>query len=300
MRELFVPRRMLLLNGKIGNARGCAVKGTTPGMPELCGQIIAPDWLWIPSMISGAVWVDANAVTLDASAVTAMTDKVGGTIQATQGTSTARPTLVANALNGEDVIQFDGGDFLSFGTVLGKPANWTVFMMGMFASMGAKTSLCGSGDSTGNSARYWGDIGVGRTANDGKIEYSFGNGTAYSYGRSTSAVVTSGSWFMATRRYTNGQNKPVDMVNGVARAVTKEDGTATACSGTAYNYTLGRSGEFAGHYATNGSRLKGFLCTPNVISDTDTARLEGYYAHLCGMTSLLPSDHPYKTVPPTV
>lgn len=256
--------------------------------------------LWTPALISGAVWVDADNVTLSGSAVTALTDKIGGTVQATQGTSSAQPTLVADVLGTEDVIQFDGGDFLSFGTALGKPANWTVFLVGMFASMGAKTSLCGSGNSTGESATYWGDVGVGRTANDGKIEYSFGNGTDYSYGRSTNQVVTANNWFMCARRYTSGQDKPADRVNGVAAAVTKEEGTATACSGTAYHFTIGRSGEFNGHFATNGSQFKGAVIVPSAVSDADAERLEGYYAHKCGLASLLPSGHPYKTSAPVV
>jgi VCBS repeat-containing protein len=256
--------------------------------------------LWTPAMISGAVWVDADTVTLSGSAVTAMTDKIGGTIQAAQGTSSARPALVAGALGGQDVIQFDGGDFLSFGTTLGKPSNWTVFVLGMFASMGSKTNMCGSGNSGGNSVTYWGDIGIGRTANDGKIEYTFSDGTNYSFGRSTNTVVSAGSWFMCCRRYTSGQSVVADRVNGVAAAVTKEAGTATSCGGTAFQYSLGRSGEWNGQYATNGSRLKGFVCAPSAISDADAARLEGYYAHLCGLTSLLPSGHPYKSSPPYV
>lgn len=256
--------------------------------------------LWTPAQISGAVWVDADNATLSGSSVTAMTDKIGGTIQATQGTSSAQPTIVTDVLGTEDVIQFDGGDFLSFGTALSRPSSWTVFLVGMFASMGAKTSLCGSGNSTGQSATYWGDIGTGRTANDGKIEYSFGNGTLYSYGRSTDQVVTANNWFMCARRYTSGQDKPADRVNGAAAAVTKEDGTATACGGTAYHFTIGKGGEYAGHYATYGSQFKGAVIVPSVVSDADAERLEGYYAHKCGLTSLLPSGHPYKTSAPIV
>jgi VCBS repeat-containing protein len=256
--------------------------------------------LWTPAEITGAVWVDADAATLDGTAVTTLTDKNGGTITATQGTPIHRPTLVTDALNGQPVVQFDGNDWLSFGTVLGKPANFTVFVVGMFASMGAKTNMCGSGNSTGASATYWGDIGVGRTANDGKIEYLFSDGTNYSFGRSTSAVITSGNWFLCCRRYTNGQDRVVDRVNGTPQPVTKNDGTATSNGGTAFEYSLGRGGEWNGQYFTNGSRLKGFVCVPSAISDADAARLEGYYAHLCGLASLLPSGHPYKSAPPTI
>lgn len=256
--------------------------------------------LWTPADISGAVWADADTVTLDGSAVTAMADKIGGTITASQSITSSRPTLIAGGLGGEDVLQFDGGDFLSFGTVLGKPSNWTVFVVGMFASMGAKTNMCGSGKSTGQSATYWGDIGVGRTANDGKIEYSFGDGANYSVGRSTNQVVTSGNWFLCCRRYTSGQDRVADRVNGTPQAVTKLDGAAIACSGTAYAYCIGRVGDFNAQYLTANSRFKGFVFVPSAISDADAQRLEGYYAHLCGLAALLPSDHPYKSAPPAI
>jgi VCBS repeat-containing protein len=255
---------------------------------------------WTPAEITGAVWVDADAATLDGTAVTTLTDKKGGTITATQGTPANRPTLVTDVLNGQPVIQFDGNDWLSFGTAMGKPANFTVFVVGMFASMGAKVNMCGSGNSAGASATYWGDIGVGRTANDGKIEYFFSDGPNYSFGRSTNAVITSGNWFLCCRRYTNGQDRVVDRVNGTSQSVTKNDGTATSNGGTAFQYSLGRSGEWNGQYFPSGSRLKGFVCAPSAISDADAARLEGYYAHLCGLASLLPSGHPYKSAPPYV
>lgn len=260
------------------------------------GAIVA----WTPAMISGAVWVDADTVTLNGSTIAAAVDKIGGTITASQPMAVAQPILVAAALNGEDVMQFDGADWLTFGTALGKPANWTVFVVGMFASMASKTNMCGSGDAAGASTTYWGDIGVGRTANDGKIEYSFGDGTAYSYGRSVSSIVTSGNWFITCRRYASGNDRPADRVNGSDSAVAKESGTATTTSGASYAYSLGRTGEYAGQYATAGSRLKGFLFIPRTISDADAEKIEGYYAHLCGLQTLLPFTHPYKSAPPTV
>jgi len=255
---------------------------------------------WTPANISGAVWVDADTVTLDGSAVTTITDKVGGTITASQSITYSRPTLIAGGLGGEDVLQFDGNDWLSFGAALGKPANWTIFVVGMFASMGGKTNMCGSGNSAGQSATFWGDIGVGRVANDGKIEYNFGNGYAYSLGRSTNQVITAGNWFLCCRRYTSGQDRVVDRVNGSPQEVTKLDGTATECSGTAYSYRIGMGSEYAGQYLTANSGVKGLVIVPSAISDADAQRLEGYYAHLCGLAALLPSDHPYKSAPPAI
>ena len=300
MKDIFGQGGSQLFGRTMGRGADYSVRGFTAGVGcQQSSMAMVP--LWTPDMISGATWVDADTVTLDGSAVAAMTDKVGWTIQATQGTSTARPTLVADALGTEDVVQFDGGDFLSFGTALGKPANWTIFVVGMFASQPAGAGyLCCSCNSSAKSATSWGGIAAGRTANDGKLEYQFGNGTNYSYGRSTNAVISNGNWFLVCRRYTSGQDRVVDRVNGVASAVTWDSGSATTTAGTAFGFSIGRLGEANLNYFPNGSQLKGFICVPTAISDSDAAKLEGYYAHSCGLALLLPSDHPYKSAAPTV
>lgn len=252
--------------------------------------------LWTPAEISGAVWVDANEATLDGSAVTTLTDKVGGTITATQGTSSARPTLVGDVLNGEPVIQFDGGDYLSFGTTLGKPANWSIFVVGMFDSLptGSNACMCGSIDSGGGNANAWGRC----LAYNGQSWYAFGNGSVSSSGYYASAF-SDDTWFMEAQTYTSGADYVKQFLNGVEKTPTKSSTSATACSGTAYEYAIGRQGA-VGQYAPSGSRLKGWVQVPSVISADDRQKLEGYYAHLCGLTSLLPSDHPYKTDAPEI
>jgi hypothetical protein len=62
-------------------------------------------------------------------------------------------------------------------------------------------------------------------------------------------------------------------------------------------WTLGASFESTGA-ATRFStlRLGGFI----VSTRDDRAEIEGYLAHATGNTGLLPSDHPYKTVPPSI
>lgn len=300
MRDIFGKGGSLLLGRTMGLGSDFSVRGVAAGIGgNQSGMMMAT--LWTPDMIPGAVWVDANNAVLSGSAVTAMPDKNAGIITASQATAANQPTVVTDVLNGEPVIQFDGNDFLSFGAALGRPANFTVFIVGMFASTGAITTLCGAGDSVGTTGTFWGNITTGRTANDGKIEYMFGQGTStYSYGRSTNQVITAGSWFLCCRRYTAGQDRVVDRVNGAAIPVTKDSGTATSNGGTVYGYSLGRPGDYNGIYAANGTRIKGWVMTPNAISDADSARLEGYYTHLCGLVGLLPSDHPYKTLAPTV
>ena len=250
--------------------------------------------LWTPAQIAGAVWIDANHVALNGSTISTATDKNAGTIAASQGTAANQPTLVANVLNGEPVMQFDGGDWLSFGTALGKPVSYTVFVVGLFAKVDSAATyhLCGMADASGSAAKMWGRC----AAYNSQSWYSFGNDALYSYGYVASAF-SANSWFMQLSRYTNGQNKESIRINGTNKTVVASASNATSCSGTAYEYSIGRLGSF-GNYCSSGSRLKGFICVPSAISDADAERLEGYYAHLCGLTSLLPSDHPYKLFKP--
>lgn len=252
--------------------------------------------LWTPAQITDAVWIDADTVTLDGSAVTTMTDKVGGVVTASQGTASARPTLVADVLGDEDVIQFDGGDFLTFGTALGKPANWTIFVLAKFASTTATQHVCGSVNAAGATATAWGSIGsVSRHS-----EFQFGNGSAYRYGGTTEIVFTGGNWFMECQTYESGNTVPVKHINGVAKTVATDGGTATSCGGTAYDYCIGQLGLYTSTRLGNGSQLKGQLAVPRKLTTTERQKLEGYYAHKCELTSLLPSDHPYKSTPPMV
>lgn len=252
--------------------------------------------LWTPAEIVGAVWVDADTVTLNGSTIAAMADKIWGVITASQSTASAQPTLVSGGLNGTDVMQFDGADWLSFGTALGKPASYTVFVVGLFAKVdGAATyHLCGMAEASGSATKMWGRC----AAYNSQSWYSFGNDALYSYGYVASAF-SANSWFMQLSRYTNGQNKESIRINGTNKTVVASASNATSCSGTAYEYSIGRLGSF-GNYCSSGSRLKGFVCVPSAISDADAARLEGYYAHLCGLESLLPIDHPCKSAPPTI
>jgi len=301
-----VPKDLLLYSHDMGTPSDFSVRGFPGGQGEdgssMTFRIMADGTVeyWTPAEIAGAVWIDANAVTLNGSTVSAMTDKIAGTITATQGTVSSQPTLVPSVLNGEPVIQFDGSDWLSFGTALGRPANWTIFAVAMYASQpSGATFTCGA-YAAGGSAFSWGMIGAGRTLNDGKLEYGYGNDSAWSYGRSSAAVISNSSWFLCCRRYTAGADRVVDRVNGMTSAVTKDSGTATSSTGAVYNFSIGRTGDYNAQYLPNGSRLKGFICVPSAISDADAQKLEGYYAHLCGLTSLLPSDHPYKTAAPTI
>lgn len=67
-----------------------------------------------PASLSGLqLWLDADdaaSLTLVSGAVSQWGDKSGKANHATQGTAAARPTVLANILNGKPVVRFDGSD----------------------------------------------------------------------------------------------------------------------------------------------------------------------------------------------
>ncbi len=244
-------------------------------------------------------WVDANdfsKITL-ATGVSEIKDKSVNKISTTQGTTTSQPALLENAKNGLRALDFDGSnDFLNLGTVLGKPANFTVIVLAVFDTMATKRNICGSGNSAGQSSTGWGDIGAGRTSNDGKFEYSIGDGTNYAYGRSTNNVISAGSWFIFESLYSGG-NKPKQYLDGLEIPVTYEDGTGVSCGGTAYNFSIGKSGEYAGQYFDG--KLLDTIIFKFAIVEFLYHKIVGYLAHKASHLAALPATHPYKASPPS-
>lgn len=206
----------------------------------------------IISILKPDAWFDADdsaTITVEGTGrISQWADKSGNNYHALMSVDANRPVLSASTINGKDALYFDGlSRFLTLGTVLGKPSNFTVFVVGVFHDQSSKTNMCGSGNSVGSSVTYWGDIGVGRTSNDGKVEYSVGDGSNYAYGRTTNAIIVTDEWFYGGWVYTGG-NKPIWYHKGIEKAVTYEAGTATSNGGTAYSFSLGKCGEYAGHY----------------------------------------------------
>jgi hypothetical protein len=244
-------------------------------------------------------WADANdfsKITL-ATGVSEIKDKSVNKISTTQGTTTSQPALLENAKNGLRALDLDGSnDFLSLGTSLGKPSNFTVIVMAVFDDMTTKRNLCGSMNSTGSSNTCWGDIGAGRTSNDGKFEYSISDGTNYSYGRSTNNSISSGSWFIFESLYVGG-NKPKQYLDGLEVSVTYETGTATSCGGTAYNFSIGRPGDYNGQYFDG--KLLDIIIFKFAIAEFLYHKIAGYLAHKANHLTALPATHPYKANPPS-
>lgn len=245
------------------------------------------------------LWVEGSDFSKMALAtgITNIVDKSGNKFNVAQGTATNQPALLNNGKNGLVCLDFDGtNDFLTLGSVLGKPSNFSVIVMAVFDTITTKRNLCGSMDSTGQSKNSWGDVGAGRAENDGKFEYSVGDGTGYAYGRTTNGVFNSGSWVIFGSVYSGG-NKPRQFLDGLELSVSHETGSAITCGGTAYNFSIGRGGDYNGQYF-DGKVLDLFIFK-FAISPYLYNKIVGYLAHKADHLSALPPSHPHKITYPS-
>jgi hypothetical protein len=93
-----------------------------PGKVVLAKEFTWNETVWNPSMITTALWLDAadaSTITESGGAVSQWNDKSGNARHAIQATSGNRPTVSPAALNGKDVIAFNGSsqwfaDFSAF------------------------------------------------------------------------------------------------------------------------------------------------------------------------------------------
>lgn len=82
-----------------------------------------PDWAWFDAS-------NAGSITSSSGAVSQWDDLTGNGRHVTQGTGSIKPTTGSRTLNGENVLDFDGGDFLARTAAIGfSTAEYTIFMV---------------------------------------------------------------------------------------------------------------------------------------------------------------------------
>ena len=139
---------------------------------------------------------------------------------------------------GTDYATIDSATF-------GRPASWT----GLFAYQSQNNSnshwVMGSGSSTNPSF-----LATVRNDGTGKIGVYFGDGTNWALSTTTSTF-TEGQWYVIAFRYTSGDSDVDIWINGTQDTTTDTgSGTLpTTSGGTAYDFSIGRQGTYAGDTA---------------------------------------------------
>lgn len=239
--------------------------------------------IWTPSYLTTALWLDAadNSTITLATGVSQWSDKSTNGRNATQGTAANQPVLLPLALNGKNVVGFDGSnDSLAYTGTFFANTSYSIH------SVVARRS---------NASNNWYMGGSGNTANSNLL-LGWTTDTVYrfaQYNNDIDATVT-------------GYSSPTYEIwgtaldTGVGRSIYRNgtlansNATKTALSSNAGS-TIGSSPVSSTWF--NGD-IAEIIVTTSVLSTTDRQKIEGYLAHKWGLTGNLPSDHPYKVYPP--
>lgn len=242
--------------------------------------------LWTPDQLSTALWLDAadaSTITLNGSNVSQWSDKSGNGRHVVQGSATLQPVYVTTATNGKPAVRFDGSNDI-FNAV--SPSNWWLSAIGagefslfhLFRSSNPGFGISVNGLNGGG--------GIPRL-------YMLASGLSYNT--------------LSTRP----NNSPNYTINSVAFIQFSHDGVETPSvrmnAGTELTATQAAIaptlGNFSFPFVISGAPTAGdsseIVVVAGNLSSLDRQKMEGYLAWKWGIVANLPSDHPYKTFPPS-
>lgn len=264
--------------------------------------------LWTPEYLAAAarLWLnDASSVTDAGGSAAQWNDISGSGWHATQGTSSARPTVIASGLNSRRVLSFDGAnDYMSLGggaldmarnapsawifavynhaldaTAVERPiATWSInagsTRAGLFAALAAaKNTPQGGGRRLDSDSSGWASAGA-----------EYGNAWAMTlthvdYANRRSTIYMNGAPGIAANTLWAGAGNTSDTSSNNARI------GGNSASGSPVTFFHGQIAEI--------------LAGTDAPTADEIDKIFGYAAHRWGIAALLPGGHPYKDSPPT-
>ena len=245
--------------------------------------------LWTPSDLGTGIltaWYKADSIKqADGSAVASWVDSSGNSNTVAQGVGVRQPTLQTNELHGRNIIRFDGtNDILTDGDIADLDVGTgDIWMACVFKS-------------TDNSAVQF----IFEKGNNqfGLVATSVGILQARMGGNSNVPQQSSGNW-SRTEFLMVTASRVSSTCNGFL------NGSDMTTTGTTNTGSINNSNFLdIGAGSVGGQPMLGdiaeILIGGATLTSSDRQDIEGYLAHKWGMTANLPSDHPYKSLPPTV
>ena len=289
---------------------------TEPTRLTLAKAFTWNETIWNPSMISTALWLDANdsgTITQSGGAVTSWLDKSGNNRTAT---ADGNPTYDATGMStSKPAVQLDGtGDgFVSSITGIGGFGALDVYMV-------TQTTAAAAADV--NSGQFWfygnvGNAGGGYPANKclglasatGALSGESITATAenanlgrlgsstYSRAADTAQILNSRMSTSGTSLFTNGTTTTLNLTSAIT--------TSTNTSPSSIGYTVDNN-FYIGVLRANGTltyspaiKFAEVIVSSTLLSTLNRQKVEGYLAWKWGLTASLSAGHPYKTVGPT-
>ena len=252
---------------------------------------------WDPANdITPAYWLDASdtgSYSLSGSTLNTVTDKAGNFTVSVDGT----PTRVSSSLNSLNVWDFDGAESLVTGSgpYASSGNHWAIGVFQWHAVNSTKDTFF-SADGTRTYA-----VSSSQSNNTwtGEIDYDGSNSIVSGTARNTfTASISQSTWTIVSIVFNKTGNQVFGRLNGTTR--TSIDPYSLSMDTTASDVRMmrNRSGQKLDGRMAEYFHVAGVPGTGSTdISDVEKA--EGYLAHKWGLTSSLPSDHPYKNSAPT-
>ena len=252
---------------------------------------------WDPANdITPAYWLDASdtgSYSLSGSTLNTVTDKAGNFTVSIDGT----PTRVSSSLNSLNVWDFNGSESLVTGSgpYASSGNHWAIGVFQWHAVNSTKDSFF-SADGTRTYA-----VSSSQSNNTwtGEIDYDGSNTIVSGTARNTfTASISQSTWTIVSIVFNKTGNQVFGRLNGTTR--TSIDPYSNSMDTTASDVRMmrNRSGQKLDGRMAEYFHVAGVPGTGSTdISDVEKA--EGYLAHKWGLTSSLPSSHPYKNSAPT-
>lgn len=251
--------------------------------PQLSLWLDASDSATLFDATTGGSAVAANG------AVARWEDKSGNKLHATQGTANNRPLRKTAQHNGKDALDFDGSDDrFTFGSttpfqVFAMRSTYSAFVVGIADTVGTN-----SANPFENEA-FWGDesgiVGCYLRSNNTANTWNYDTGS-----RIASVSYTAGSLAIFGSEFRAGSIRM--RLNGGSEVATASTDTFLA------NLTLNIGRQYNSNNFCLDGQIGEILFYRNALSAAQREAVEGYLAHKWGLSTSLPSAHPYRNVVP--
>lgn len=266
---------------------------------------------WTPAdlTLAAKVWLDDDSTVTDAGsgACSQWNDRSANLYHYTQATSTRRPLIVNAGINGRRLIRFDGTSDVLASTVTGvktvmrnTSSGWAFFVWQRQVSTGGGSDrvLLVFTTNAATNSRF--TVAIDRPANPNKISATVRRLDADSATTLASATSVNSGWHMGLVTMDWAAGDLMIYVDGALDAQNLSATTSGSTSNTdsAENPCVGAVVQALSSFAD--VDLAALLVgSGGLPSSTEVDKLFGWAAHRYGLTSLLPSSHPYKLDPPT-
>lgn len=242
---------------------------------------------WTAADVATSLWLDssdASTITQSGGSVSQWDDKSGNDRHVLQGTALAQPTTNVATLNGLNVLDFNGTQYLEASSTLLSSVDLSIFTVVQTDDVGKPNQSIISNGNTDPSRSYLAISSL-------KMRFA-----------STPSLLLASNLanltpyiFSARRDYDGVANTSTELFQDGSIQATSTDAGAQST-----NSPLVRIGFLNATDRYFYGNIADMIVLDRAASDAERELMEGYLAHKWGLTASLPVAHPYKTAAPSV